>query len=70
MERPGIEVLQSDVVEVIRKAQSQYDCIIVDVDNGPTAMVLPAFLALANMLLAVFHPFPPRCSGQAPLSWK
>jgi len=46
MERPGIEVLQSDVVEVIRKAQAQYDCIIVDVDNGPTAMVLPTNVSL------------------------
>ena len=46
MERPGIEVMQRDVVEVIRKARAQYDCIIVDVDNGPTAMVLPTNVSL------------------------
>ena len=46
MERPGIEVMQRDVVEVIRKARAQYDCIIVDVDNGPTAIVLPTNVSL------------------------
>ena len=40
IERPGVDILQRDVVEVIRKARARYDCIIIDVDNGPSAMVL------------------------------
>jgi spermidine synthase len=38
MADPRVIVLQQDVGEVIRDAQSGFDIIILDVDNGPTAL--------------------------------
>jgi spermidine synthase len=38
MADPRVIVLQQDVGEVIRKTRAGFDCIILDVDNGPAAL--------------------------------
>ena len=35
---PRVEVIEADVVHVIRKATDRYDAIVLDVDNGPDAV--------------------------------
>lgn len=46
LDRPGVEVFVDDVAEVIRKAKASFDTIIVDVDNGPVAMVAASNVSL------------------------
>jgi spermidine synthase len=37
---PRLRVIEGDVVDTIARAKGQYDAILLDVDNGPTAVVL------------------------------
>ncbi|MGJ8651421.1 MAG: spermine synthase [Opitutaceae bacterium] len=46
IENAGVDVFVDDVVEVIKKAKALYDTIIVDVDNGPFAMVADSNVSL------------------------
>jgi len=46
LERPGVDVFVDDVVDVIKKAKDRYHTIIVDVDNGPFAMVADTNVSL------------------------
>ena len=46
LDREGIDVFVEDVSEVIRKAKADFDTIIVDVDNGPVAMVAASNVSL------------------------
>ncbi len=46
LDHPGVEVFAEDVAEVIRKAKGSYDTIVVDVDNGPVAMVADSNVSL------------------------
>ncbi len=44
--RDGVDVFVDDVVDVIKKAKAIYETIIVDVDNGPIAMVADSNVSL------------------------
>ncbi|HAV12534.1 MAG TPA: spermine synthase [Opitutae bacterium] len=46
MGNEGVDVFADDVVNVINKAKALYDTIIVDVDNGPFAMVADSNVSL------------------------
>jgi spermidine synthase len=46
LETPGVDVFVEDVAVVIKKAKDTYNTIIVDVDNGPVAMVADSNVSL------------------------
>ncbi|MEN8662095.1 MAG: spermine synthase [Lentimonas sp.] len=46
LEKKDVDVFVDDVVNVIKKAKATYDTIIVDVDNGPIAMVADSNVSL------------------------
>ncbi|MGJ8654212.1 MAG: spermine synthase [Opitutaceae bacterium] len=46
VDNKGVDVFADDVVDVIRKVKAVYDTIIVDVDNGPCAMVADSNVSL------------------------
>ena len=46
LEKKDVDVFVDDVADVIRKAKAIYDTIIVDVDNGPIAMVAESNVSL------------------------
>ncbi|MCP4896109.1 MAG: hypothetical protein GY906_03960 [bacterium] len=37
-----VSIVQRDVVEVIAESQNSFDAIIIDIDNGPSALTLPS----------------------------
>lgn len=42
LEDPRVEIVDADVVSVIREASTQYDAILLDVDNGPAGLTSSA----------------------------
>jgi spermidine synthase len=46
---PRVELREADVVEVIRSSQSAFDAILLDVDNGPEALIRAANDALYDL---------------------
>lgn len=46
LDKQDVDVFVDDVVDVIKKAKGSYDTIIVDVDNGPFAMVSDSNVSL------------------------
>lgn len=41
LEDPRVQVIEKDVAHVIKDAESRYDAILLDVDNGPSALSSP-----------------------------